>query len=165
MLAENIKPDCITFVGVLTACRHTGLVEEGMRYWESMAKDYKIEPNADHYACFVDMLGRAGKLNEAHKLVKSMPMGPQPRALGALLAACRTYGNVEIAEEIAEQLFELEPENTGNYILLSSIYASKEKWNEARKVREAMRKRIINKHPGCSWVETKSRGHEIELKN
>ncbi|KAF3436778.1 hypothetical protein FNV43_RR19531 [Rhamnella rubrinervis] len=133
-------PDCITFVGVLTACRHTGLVEEGMRYWESMAKDYKIEPNADHYACFVDMLGRAGKLNEAHKLVKSMPMGPQPRALGALLAACRTYGNVEIAEEIAEQLFELEPENTGNYILLSSIYASKEKWNEARKVREAMRK-------------------------
>lgn len=153
MLAENIKPDCIIFVGVLTACCHTGLVEEGMRYWESMIKDYKIEPDANHYACIVDMLGRAGKLNEAHKLVKSMPMGPQPRALGALLAACRTYGNVEIAEEIAEQLFELEPENTGNYVLLSSIYASREQWNEARIVREAMKERIINKHPGCSWVE------------
>lgn len=129
-LAENIKPDCITFLGVLTACLHTGLVEEGLEHWESMVNDYKIEPDADHYACMVDVLGRAGKLNEAHNLIKSMPMCPQPRAL-----ACRTYGNVEIAEQVAEKLFILEPENTGNYVLLSSIYASREQWNEARKVR------------------------------
>lgn len=165
MLAENIKPDCITFVGVLTACRHTGLVEDGMKYWESMVKDYDIEPDTDHYACMVDMLGRAGKLNEAHKLIKSMPMGPQPRALGALLAACRTYGNVEIAEEVAEQLFKLEPRNTGNYVLLSSIYAERGQWNEATKVRQAMKERSMNKCPGSSWVEIKSRGHGTEMKS
>ncbi|KAM5571859.1 putative pentatricopeptide repeat-containing protein [Rosa sericea] len=153
MLAENIEPDHVTFVGVLTACGHAGLVEDGMTYWESMIKDYNIQPGADHYACVVDMLGRAGKLNEAHNLVKGMPMGPQPGALGALLAACRTYGNVEIAESIAEKLFKLEPENTGNYMLLSGIYASKEQWDEAGKVREAMNKKSGIKLPGFSWVE------------
>ncbi|KAL6182531.1 hypothetical protein ACLB2K_043950 [Fragaria x ananassa] len=110
MLAENIKPDHITFVGVLTACGHAGLVEDGMTYWESMVKDYDIQPRAGHYACVVDMLGRAGKLNEAHSLVQGMPMGPQPGALGALLAACRTYGNVEIAESVAEKLFRMLPD-------------------------------------------------------
>ncbi|RXH96155.1 hypothetical protein DVH24_008655 [Malus domestica] len=105
MLAENIEPDRFTFVGVFTACCRAGLVEDGMGYWESMVKDYNIEPDADHFTCIVDMLGRAGKLNEASDLVKGMPVGPQPGALGALLAACRTYGNVEIAESAAEQLF------------------------------------------------------------
>ncbi|KAM2075965.1 hypothetical protein ACFX1T_038769 [Malus domestica] len=105
MLAENIEPDRFTFVGVFTACCRAGLVEDGMGYWESMVKDYNIEPDADHFTCIVDMLGRAGKLNEASDLVKGMPVGPQPGALGALLAACRTYGNVEIAESVAEQLF------------------------------------------------------------
>ncbi|XP_059444057.1 putative pentatricopeptide repeat-containing protein At5g37570 [Corylus avellana] len=154
MMAENVEPDHITFVGVLTACSHAGLVEDGMRYWESMIKDYKIEPDANLFACMVDMLGRAGKLDEAHKLVKSMPMGPQPGALGALLAACRTYGNVEIAEIVSEQLFKLEPENTGNYMLLISIYASRERWDEAKLVREAMEERRVIKLPGCSWVES-----------
>ncbi|XP_043708687.1 putative pentatricopeptide repeat-containing protein At5g37570 [Telopea speciosissima] len=152
MQAADIEPDDITFVGVLTACSHTGLVEDGLRFWESMAKVYRIEPGADHYACIVDMLGRAGQLEEAHRLVKSMPMGPHPGALGALLAACRTYGNVQIAERVAQQLFELEPQNTGNYMLLASIYASKEQWEEATRVRVAMKERGMNKLPGCSWI-------------
>ncbi|KAH0975414.1 hypothetical protein GBA52_017313 [Prunus armeniaca] len=164
MLAENIEPDGITFVGVFTACCHAGLVEDGMKYWENMVEDYNIEPDADHYTCVVDMLGRAGKLNEAHNMVKSMPMGPQPGALGALLAACRTYGNVKIAESVAEKLFVLEPGNTGNYMLLSSIYASTEQWDEARKVREAMNERSATKLPGCSWVEI-SKGHAAQMKN
>lgn len=164
MLAENIEPDHITFVGVLTACGHKGLVEDGMSYWESMIKDYNIQPDVDHYACVVDMLGRAGKLNDAHNLVQGMPMGPQPGSLGALLAACRTYGNVEIAESVAEQLFKLEPENTGNYMLLSSIYASKEQWDEARKVREVMKKRSGIKLPGISRVEI-GKDHSTQLKN
>ncbi|XP_050150603.1 pentatricopeptide repeat-containing protein At4g16835, mitochondrial-like [Malus sylvestris] len=163
-LAENIEPDRITFVGVFTACCHAGLVEDGMGYWESMVKDYNIEPDADHYTCIVDMLGCAGKLNEASDLVKGMLMCPQPGALGALLAACRTYGNVEIAESVAEQLFILEPANTGNYTLLSSIYASKELWDEARKVWEAMNGRNALKLPGCSWVEI-SKGHAAQMKN
>ncbi|XP_050377796.1 putative pentatricopeptide repeat-containing protein At5g37570 [Argentina anserina] len=164
MLAEKIIPDHITFVGVLTACGHAGLVEDGMIYWESMTRDYNIQPDADLYACVVDMLGRAGKLTEAHNVVKGMPMGPQPGALGALLAACRTYGNVVIAESVADKLFKLEPENTGNYMLLSSIYASKEQWDEARKVREAMNKKSRIKLPGFSWVEI-SKGHSTLLKN
>ncbi|KAF8408336.1 hypothetical protein HHK36_007485 [Tetracentron sinense] len=165
MQKENIEPDYITFVGVLTACSHTGLVEDGLRFWESMVKDYRIDPDADHYACMVDILGRAGKLDEAHKLVKSMPMGPHPGALGSLLAACRTYGNVEIAESVAEQLFELEPENTGNYMLLSSIYALGERWDEAARVRTAMKERRVNKLPGCSWVEVNSNGLGFRVKN
>lgn len=165
MLAENVEPDQITFVGVLTACSHAGLLEDGMRYWESITKDHKIEPDTNLFACMVDMLGRAGKLDEAHKLVKSMPMGPQPGALGALLAACRTFGNVEIAEIVAEQLFKLEPENTGNYMLLSSIYASRERWDEAKRVREAMKESIVIKLPGCSWVEINRRNCGIQMNN
>ncbi|GAB4860593.1 hypothetical protein Ancab_035754 [Ancistrocladus abbreviatus] len=158
MQMANVVPDYITFVGVLTACRHTGLVEEGLQFWESMMKDYKIVPDADHYACLVDMLGRAGRLHQAYEIVKIMPMGPCPRALGALLAACRTYDNVEIAESVAEELFKLEPENTGNYVLLSSIYAAREQWNEVARVRKAMKAKITNKLPGSSRVEVSRRG-------
>ncbi|OVA20561.1 Pentatricopeptide repeat [Macleaya cordata] len=159
MQEKGIEPDNITFVGVLTACSHTGLVEDGLRFWERMVEDYKIEPGADHYACIIDMLGRAGRLNEAHEMVKSMPMGPHPGALGALLAACRTYGNVEIAECIAKPLIKLEPENTGNYMLLASIYASEERWDDAAKVRAAMKEKKVNKLPGCSWFEVDGTVH------
>ncbi|KAF9603094.1 hypothetical protein IFM89_033819 [Coptis chinensis] len=152
MKEQGIDPDYITFVGVLTACTHTGLIEDGLRFWENMVKEYGIIPGADHYGCIVDMLGRAGKLDEALKMIKNMPMGPNPGALGALLAACRTYGNLEIAESVCEQLVKLEPENTGNYILLSNIYASREHWDEAAKVRVAMRDNSVTKLPGCSWI-------------
>ncbi|KAL5717986.1 hypothetical protein ACHQM5_010932 [Ranunculus cassubicifolius] len=152
MQEAGVEPDYVTFVGVLTACTHTGLVEDGLRFWESMTKEYKIEPDADHYGCLVDMLGRAGKLNEAYKMVKSMPMGPRAGALGAVLAACKTYDNMEIAESVCKELIILEPENTGNYVLLSNIYASRERWDEATQVRMAMKDRKINKLHGCSWV-------------
>lgn len=151
MQMAKVEPDYITFVGVLSACSHAGLVEDGLRYWESMINDYKIEPDADHYACMVDMLGRAGKLEQAYKMVQSMPMGPRPGALGALLAACRTYNNVEIAEIVAWELFKLEPWNTGNYVLLSGIYAAREEWDKAARVREVMKERITAKLPGYSW--------------
>ncbi|MCL7038860.1 hypothetical protein MKW94_000476 [Papaver nudicaule] len=153
MQEEGIDPDKITFVGVLAACSHTGLVEDGLRFWDRMVKDYQIKPEADHFACMVDMLARAGRLAEAHEMVKSMPEGPHPGALGALLSACKTYGNVEIAESIAKKLIVLEPENTGNYLLLSSAYASRGQWEEAAKVRVAMKERRIDKLPGCSWIE------------
>ncbi|KNA07610.1 hypothetical protein SOVF_170350 [Spinacia oleracea] len=152
MLMEKVEPDYVTFVGVLNACSHTGLVEDGLAYWESMISDYKIEPDADHYACIIDMLGRAGRLEQAYKMLKSMPMGPRPGALGALLAACRTYSNVDIAELVAQELFILEPHNTGNYMLLSGIYAEREQWDEAERVRKSMREKISTKLPGCSWV-------------
>lgn len=153
MQAEKVNPDYITFMGVFTACTHTGLVEDGLRYWEIMVADYGIEPDASHYACIVDMLGRAGRLDEAYKWVRAMPMGPGPGALGALLAACKIHGNVEIAENVAEQLFEMEPKNTGNFVLLSSIYASNGQWDKAESVREGIKARRVTKLPGCSWVE------------
>ena len=159
MQRAKVDPDYITFVGVLNACSHMGLVEDGLKYWESMINEYKIEPDADHYACMVDMLGRAGRLEQAYKMVQSMPMGPHPGALGALLAACRTHYNVEtavdIAEVVAEELFKLEPSNTGNYVLLSGIYAARQQWDEAARVRKAMKEKITTKVPGYSWVEAK----------
>ncbi|KAL2933698.1 hypothetical protein RDABS01_016817 [Bienertia sinuspersici] len=158
MLRAKVEPDYVTFVGVLNACSHTGLVEDGLEYWESMVNDYKIEPDADHYACVVDMLGRAGRLEQAYKMLQSMPMGPRPGALGALLAACRTYNNVEIAEHVAQELFVLEPRNTGNYMLLSGIYAARGQWDEAARVRRDMKKKIATKLPGYSWVESNKIG-------
>ncbi|KAK9117363.1 hypothetical protein Sjap_016310 [Stephania japonica] len=157
MRDEGVEPDCITFIGVLSACSHTGIVDEGLRYWEIMVKDCKIKPVKDHYACMVDMLGRSGRLDEAYEMVKSMPMGPHPEALGALLAACRTYGNVEIAENVALKLLELEPDNTGNYSLLADIYASRGRWDDAVRVRVGMKEKRVNKLPGCSWVEVHPR--------
>ncbi|XP_019105689.2 putative pentatricopeptide repeat-containing protein At5g37570 [Beta vulgaris subsp. vulgaris] len=153
MLMAKVEPDYVTFVGVFNACSHAGLVEDGLAYWESMISDYKIEPDADHYACIVDMLGRAGRLEQAYKMLQSMPMGPRPGALGALLAACRTYNNIEIAELVAQELFILEPQNTGNYVLLSGIYAAREQWDEATRVRKAMNDKITSKPPGYSWVD------------
>ncbi|KAL5221088.1 hypothetical protein ABZP36_025801 [Zizania latifolia] len=153
MQAQSVRPDPITFVGVLTACSHTGLVDKGLEHWEAMVKYHGIERRVDHYACVVDMLGRAGKLDEAFDMVQTMPMAPHPGALGALLSACKTYSNVEIAEIVANKLFELEPRNTGNYILLSNIYAEKEQWDEAERVRSLMRTRLPFKQAGSSWVE------------
>ncbi|KAG0498476.1 hypothetical protein HPP92_002767 [Vanilla planifolia] len=152
MLAQSIRPDPITFVGVLSACGHAGLVDEGLRFWHSMPRDYGIKPCPDHYACMVDILGRAGRLAEAHEMVQSMPNGPHAGALGAMLAACRTHCNVKIAESVARELFVLEPENTGNYVLLSSIYAEKGLWAEAAGVRKMMKRRIAEKLPGSSWI-------------
>lgn len=159
MQAQAVKPDPITFVGVLTACSHTGLVDKGLEYWEAMAWDYGIERRADHYACVIDMLGRAGRIEEAFEMVRTMPMGPHPGALGALLSACKTYENVEIAEIVASKLFELEPWNTGNYILLSNIYAGKELWEEAERVRSLMRTKLPFKNPGSTWFEDRQREH------
>ncbi|EES04089.1 putative pentatricopeptide repeat-containing protein At5g37570 [Sorghum bicolor] len=159
MQVQAVKPDPITFVGVLTACSHTGLVDKGLEYWEAMVRDYGIVRRADHYACVIDMLGRAGRIEEAFEMVQTMPMGPHPGALGALLSACKTYENVEIAEIVANKLFELEPWNTGNYILLSNIYAGKELWEEAERVRSLMRTKLPFKNPGSTWFEDRQREH------
>ncbi|OAY84466.1 putative pentatricopeptide repeat-containing protein [Ananas comosus] len=157
MLALAVKPDPITFIGVLSACSHAGLVEKGWEYWVGMVQDYGMDRGPDHYGCMIDMLGRAGRLEEAHEMVQKMPSGPHAGALGALLAACRSYNNAEIAESVANQLFELEPDNTANYILLSSIYASRGQWEDAARVRRMMRSRIPSKFPGYSWVEDRPR--------
>lgn len=161
MIGSKVKPDSITFVGVLTACSHAGLVEEGRAHFRSMISVYKIEPTVEHFGCMVDMFGRAGHLGKAVDLVRRMPMPPDNFVLGGLLAACRIHNDVEIAEYAARRLLELHPDHAGTYVLLSKIYSSMGKGEEAERVRSLMAERKVSKPPGCSMVEIDGETHEF----
>ncbi|CAK9137695.1 unnamed protein product [Ilex paraguariensis] len=157
MLKEEIKPDYITFVCILSACGHTGHVDEGFAYFNSMTKRHNMNPGREHYACMVDLLGRAGRLNEAKNFIELMPIEPDASIWGALLAACRNYGNLEMGREVAERLFEIEPDNPGNYVLLCNMYARKGRLKEADEVRRSMAVNGVRKETGCSWIDVKNR--------
>ncbi|XP_057948799.1 putative pentatricopeptide repeat-containing protein At5g37570 [Malania oleifera] len=152
MLNEGLTPDDVAFTVVLTACSHAGLVEEGYFYFDTMISDYCIVPSPDHYACMVDLLGRSGRLEAAYELIKSMPVEPHAGAWGALLGACKLHGNIELAEVVAGRLFELEPHNASNYVLLSNIYAAADQWLDVSLLRDTMKERALRKIPGCSWI-------------
>ncbi|KAJ4952287.1 hypothetical protein NE237_029119 [Protea cynaroides] len=159
MRKEGLRPNEVTFVGVLNACSHAGLVEAGCEYFKLMTETCGIVPLREHYACMVDLLGRAGRLEEAYKLILDSVFIPDAGTWGALLGACRVHGNVELGEIAARNLFELEPENTGNYILLANIYASMNRWDDAARVRKMMSERQIRKSPGCSWIGCQGEGN------
>eukprot|EP01018_Ginkgo_biloba_P038372 Gb_05116 [translate_table: standard] len=159
MQQTGMKPDHVTFIGVLSACSHAGLVDEGWQYFDCMSREYGLEPKVEHYACLVDLLGRAGHLDEAYNFVKAMPLEPDAVVWGALLGACRIHGNTVLGEHVAEQLFELEPENVGCYVLLSNIYADAGRWDDVAKVRTLMKDRGLKKTPGCSLIEVNNRVH------
>lgn len=159
MVEYGIKPDGITFIALLAGCSHSGLTDEGQRFFSKMKLNYEVSPTVEHYACFIDILGRAGRIKEALKVVENMPMTPSSTVWGSLLNSCHLYGNVSLGELIAEQLFELEPNNPGNYIMLSNIYANAEMWEGVNMVREMMEKRGIKKEAGCSWAQIKNRIH------
>lgn len=147
-----IEPNSITFIGVLTACCHAGLVEEGKGYFMSMKSLYKVEPSIKHYGCMVDLLGRAGRLEEAVKLIWRMPMKADVVIWGTLLAACRIHGNVEIGEMAAECLAGVEPFHGAARVLLSNLYADAERWDDAFLVRRQMQSERMMKSPGSSGV-------------
>ncbi|XP_059457950.1 pentatricopeptide repeat-containing protein At5g19020, mitochondrial [Corylus avellana] len=149
---RRIKLNSITFIGVLTACCHAGLVELGKRYFKIMKNVYNLEPNIKHYGCMVDLLGRAGRLEEAEELVRGMPMKADIVIWGTLLAACRTHGNVEIGERAAKSLAMLEPSHGAGRVLLSNIYADAGRWEDAFSIRRAMQIQRMKKSPGCSGV-------------
>eukprot|EP01018_Ginkgo_biloba_P003038 Gb_26696 [translate_table: standard] len=159
MSSADIKPDYITFVCVLSACSHAGLVGEGRRYFDSMSQDHGMAPRMEHYACMVDLLGRAGHLSEAEDFVNAMPFEPHASVWGALLGACRIHDNVEIGKRAADILFKLEPQNSGNYVLLANIYAATGMWEDVSKVRKMMEDYGVRKEPGCSWIDVKNRVH------
>eukprot|EP01018_Ginkgo_biloba_P022396 Gb_15666 [translate_table: standard] len=159
MQQAGLQPDHVTFTAVLSACSHAGLVDDGRRYFDCMIGHYCITPSAEHYACMVDLLGRAGHLIEAYYFIEKMPLEPNANVWGALLGACRIHCNTELGELAAEQLFELESSNTGNYILLSNIYAAAGRWDGVQYVRKMMKDRGLKKMPGCSWIEVKNRVH------
>lgn len=153
MLGDAVKPDRITFVSLLSACSHSGLVDEGKHYFQVMQEEYGIKPSSKHYGCMVDLLGRAGHLEAAYDFIKNMPIEPDASIWGALLGACRIHGNVNLGKFASDCLFEVDSENIGYYVLLSNIYANFGKWEGVDKVRSLARDRGLRKTPGWSSIE------------
>ncbi|PRQ19576.1 putative tetratricopeptide-like helical domain, DYW domain-containing protein [Rosa chinensis] len=156
MKEEFIEPNRETYIGILTACSHAGLLEEGWKIFESIK-----DPDVDHYACVVDLLGRVGKVDEAKKIVDGMQKEPHAGVYGSILNASRIHKRIDLGEFAASKLFELEPHNSGNYILLSNIYASAGRWDDVVRVREAMRNAGVKKATGWSWVEYNGKMHKF----
>lgn len=161
MLEGPTKPNDITFLCAISACSHSGLVEEGIHYFTSLKKDYGIEPVMDHYGAMVDLLGRAGRLNEAWDFIQKMPIEPGITVFGAMLGACKIHKNVELGEKAANRLFELDPDEGGYHVLLANIYAAASMWDKLAKVRTIMEKKGLQKTPGCSLVELKNEVHSF----
>eukprot|EP01018_Ginkgo_biloba_P002412 Gb_32528 [translate_table: standard] len=161
MPQPDMKPDHITFLGILSACSHAGLVDEGCHYFDFMRRHHNISLRADHYACMIDLLGRAGCMDKAEDIVNNMPFEPDAVVWKALLGACRIHGNVELGERAAEYLFEWEPQNASTYVLLSNVYSAAGRWDDAAKVRKMMKDRGVKKQAGCSWIEVKNRVHRF----
>lgn len=150
MLMSGLCPDSIAFVSVLSACSHAGLLEEGRYYFKIMTEQYKLVPRIEHFACLVDLLGRAGKVEEAYDLIKQMPMEPNERIWGSLVAACCLYSNMDIGILAADHIFHLAPNQSGYYVLLSNIYAKAGRWGDVKRVRKFMNSKGIKKMPGAS---------------
>ncbi|KAK7349644.1 hypothetical protein VNO77_07166 [Canavalia gladiata] len=161
MIHIGLRPDEITFLGVLSACCHGGLVEEGRKYFFQMSSKFNISPKLKHYSCMVDLLGRAGHLEEAEELVRDMPIAADAAVWGALFFACRVHGNVLIGERAALKLLEMDPKDSGIYILLASLYSEAKMWKEARSARKIMKERGVEKTPGCSSIEINGIVHEF----
>ncbi|XP_020222181.1 pentatricopeptide repeat-containing protein At1g25360 [Cajanus cajan] len=159
MLKEDILPDRITFLTILSACSHAGLVKEGRHYFETMKSRYGITPEEDHYARLIDLLCRAGLFLEAKNVTESMSFEPGAPIWEALLAGCRIHGNMELGTQAAERLLKLIPQQDGTYITLSNMYATLGQWDEVARVRQLMRERGVKKEPGCSWVEVENMVH------
>ncbi|CAL9247078.1 unnamed protein product [Arabidopsis halleri] len=153
MQDSGLVPDSIAFVTTLAACSHAGLLEEGRSCFKLMTDQYKITPRLEHLACMVDLLGRAGKVKEAYKFIQEMSMEPNERVWGALLGACRVHSNTDIGLLAADKLFQLAPEQSGYYVLLSNIYAKAGRWEEVTNIRNIMKRKGLKKNPGASNVE------------
>lgn len=164
MEQAGVKPDDITFIGVLSACSHGGLVEEGRKHFRSMTTVYRIEPKLEHYGCMIDLLGRAGVLDEAEELIEKIPNKKTEVMVplyGALLSACRTHGNVEMGERMAKRLMDIESQDSSVLTLMANIYASAARWEDVTKVRSKMKDLGVKKVPGCSSIEVNGIVHEF----
>ncbi|KAL5974638.1 hypothetical protein ACLOJK_031308 [Asimina triloba] len=161
MQQENLEMDEITFIGVISACTHAGLVEEGKRYFYSMTSNHGINPTMEHYACMVDLYGRAGKLEEAMNLINGMPFPAGATVWRTLLGACRVHKNIQLGKLAADHLLSLEPHDSAAYVLLSNIYAASGKWEERAKIRKLMEDQHLKKETGYSWIELKNKTHSF----
>uniref|UniRef100_A0A7N0TLG9 DYW domain-containing protein n=1 Tax=Kalanchoe fedtschenkoi TaxID=63787 RepID=A0A7N0TLG9_KALFE len=159
MQQSGLHPNEVTYVSVLSVCSHMGLVEQGRKYFALMLKEDKTTHNVLHYSCMVDILGRSGLVCEAMDLIKTMPFDATASMWGSLLSSCRTHGNVALAETASRFLFELEPENGGNHVLLSNVYANNRNWSEVANARKLLKESEAKKERGKSWIQIKKKVH------
>ncbi|KAM7274100.1 hypothetical protein ACFE04_028764 [Oxalis oulophora] len=161
MIKAAMRPNEVTFLAILTACCHSGMVDLGRRYFYQMSQSYDLSPKLEHYGCMVDLLCRAGLLDEAFKMTKAMPMPADVSIWGALLSACKDNGNTEVSREILNNFQELESHDSGIYVLLSNIYAANEQWGDVTRVRKLIKEKKISKNPGSSIIEVDGKAHEF----
>ncbi|CAN4095322.1 unnamed protein product [Withania somnifera] len=158
---DDVKPDTVTFIGLLSACTHGGLVEEGLGYYEMMTQVYRINPEIEHYGCLIDLLGRAGRFEEIMKIVREMHLTPDAVIWSSLLNGCKIHGRIDLAEYALEKLISIDPNNSSYYSMLANLYGQLGKWDEARKVRKILIQKNAYKAPGCSWIELDSQVHQF----
>lgn len=161
MKQDGIQPNEVTFISVLRGCIVAGFVEEGNKHFESMNTVYAIAPEPEHYGCMVDLYGRAGRLQDALRVIQNMPMKPHAGAWGALLNACRLHKNMELAEVAASNILEVDPLNHSAHVLLSNIYAETRNWEKLALIREAMKAKRVRKEPGCTVIEVNGEVQEF----
>ncbi|KAI5018580.1 hypothetical protein ZWY2020_043468 [Hordeum vulgare] len=159
MILAGVKPNEVTFVGLIYACSHAGLVQKGRQLFDSVKREYGINPGLQLYTCYLDLLSRSGHLSEAEELITTMPYEPDEAAWGALLSACKKHKNAEMCVRVADNLLELGPKYPSTCVLLSNVYAVNGKWGSVSTVRKLMANMKINKEPGYSWVEVGRESH------
>ncbi|CAN1753590.1 Pentatricopeptide repeat-containing protein At3g49170, chloroplastic [Linum perenne] len=163
MLEAGVKPNDVTYIAVLSACSHAGLVSEGWEHFESMKSKHRIIPRMEHYACMVDLLGRSGRLTEALDFINSMPFKPDPLVLRTFLGACQVHGNTNLGRLAADMILDQDPDDPAAYVLLSNLYASSGQWEEVAEIRKQMKQRNLAKEAGCSWIETDNVVHKFHV--
>ncbi|KAI3471547.1 hypothetical protein Pfo_028197 [Paulownia fortunei] len=159
MKNQGIKPNQVTLVGVLTACSHVGLVEEGMQLFKTMEQEHGVVPTREHFSCVVDMLARAGRIHDAEAFINQMVFEPDIVMWKTLLAACKNRSNVEVGKRVAENILKIDPSNSAAHVLLCGIYAFSGGWKDVATLRTSMREKGVKKVPGQSWIEVKNRIH------
>ncbi|XAR70900.1 hypothetical protein NMG60_11027938 [Bertholletia excelsa] len=159
MQLDHIEPDEVTYLAVLSACSHSGLVKESQKYFSRLCEDQRIKTNVEHYACMVDLLGRAGRLKEAKELIENLPLKPSVGIWQTLLSACRVHGDLELGRKVGEILLRLDENNPVNYVMMSNIYADAGYWKERERVRELVKLKGLKKEAGQSWVEINKNVH------
>ncbi|KAF5199222.1 Pentatricopeptide repeat-containing protein [Thalictrum thalictroides] len=157
MVASGVRPDKVTFIGLLMACSHSGLIERGQELFKSMVRAHGLTPEADHVACMVDLLGRGGLLKQASELIEEYSKTITTSSHEALLGACAVHGDLRLGRKVGEDLMLMEPDKEISYMMLSNLYCTNGQWKEAEKIRKAMNKQGMKKRPGCSWLEVSNK--------
>ncbi|MFS8021015.1 putative tetratricopeptide-like helical domain superfamily [Helianthus anomalus] len=157
MVENGGKPDHVIITSILSACSHTGLVHEGLKIFNSLNDVHRIKPTMEQYACVVDLLARNGRINDAYRFITSMPVEPTANVWGPLLGACKNYHDVEMGGVVADRLLKMGANNMGDYVVMSNIYAAKDKWEEVLEIRRLMKMENLKKAAGCSWIEVDGR--------